>query len=70
LGRLIGAFKTVSTKQINVIRNTPGIPVWQRNYYERIVRNEKALTNIRRYIVDNPLQWAFDAENPAVVDRS
>lgn len=70
LGCLIGAFKTVSTKHINVIRNTPGAPVWQRNYYERIVRNEKALINIRRYIAENPLRWAFDAENLDVVDRN
>ncbi|MGK7948162.1 MAG: hypothetical protein AB4368_04995 [Xenococcaceae cyanobacterium] len=33
LGRLIGAFKTVSTKQINLIRNAPGTPIWQRNYH-------------------------------------
>ena len=39
LGRLIGAFKTVSTKQINILRDTPGSPVWQRNYYERIIRD-------------------------------
>lgn len=67
LGRLIGAFKTVSTKQINITRNMPGALVWQRNYHERIIRNEKALTNIRRYIAENPLRWAFDAENLAVV---
>jgi len=41
LGRLIGAFKTVSSKHINVIRNIPGALVWQRNYYEHIVRNKK-----------------------------
>jgi len=41
LGRLIGAFKTVSTKRINLIRNTPGSRIWQRNYYERIVRSEE-----------------------------
>ncbi len=40
LGSLIGAFKTVSTKQINEKRNTPGLQVWQRNYYEHIIRNE------------------------------
>ena len=64
LGRLIGAFKTVSTKQINLIRNTPGMKVWQRNYYEHIIRNEKALNNIRQYIVNNPLSWHDDQLHP------
>lgn len=63
LGRLIGAFKTVSTKQINAICNTPSAPVWQRNYYEHIIRNETALHNIQRYILENPRRWADDAEN-------
>lgn len=63
LGRLIGAFKTVSTKQINAIRNTPSALVWQRNYYERIIRNEEALHNIRRYILENPRRWTGDTEN-------
>jgi putative transposase len=64
LGRLIGAFKTVSTKQINQIWNTPGLPLWQRNYYEHIVRNEEDLAEIRRYIINNPLKWDLDRENP------
>lgn len=46
-----------SAKQINKIRNTPGIPVWQRNYYEHIIRHENELNRIREYIVNNPLQW-------------
>ena len=64
LGRLIGAFKTVSTKQINILWCTPGLKVWQRNYYEHIIRNEKALTNIRQYIVNNPLSWQKDQLHP------
>ena len=64
LGRLIGAFKTVSTKQINQIRNTPGISVWQRNYYEHIIRNETELNSIREYVMCNPLKWDEDTENP------
>ena len=61
---IIRLFKSTTTKQINQIRNTPGIPLWQRNYYEHIIRNEKALENIRRYIEVNPLLWVFDTENP------
>jgi len=41
LGRLIGVFKTVSTKRINLIRNTSGSRIWQRNYYEKIVCSEE-----------------------------
>jgi putative transposase len=62
LGRLIGAFKTVSAIRINEIRNTPGAPVWQRNYYEHIIRNEDELNKIRKYIRTNPLRWATDPE--------
>ena len=40
LGTAINAFKTVSAKRINQLRGTPGTPVWQRNYYEHIVRSE------------------------------
>ena len=65
LGRLIGAFKTVSTKQINLLRSTPGAAFWQRNYYEHIIRGERALERIRRYIRSNPARWEYDHENPS-----
>ena len=64
LGRLIGAFKTVSTKHINLTRHTEGEMVWQRNYYEHILRNETELDRITRYIESNPARWADDDENP------
>jgi putative transposase len=64
LSRLVGAFKTVSTKQVNLIRNTPGHKLWQRNYYEHIIRNEDELNHIRQYIAENPVNWAKDEENP------
>ena len=54
LGQLIGAFKTVSTKQINTIRQTPGVPLWQRNYFDRVIRSEKELNLTRKYIEENP----------------
>jgi len=65
LGRLIGAFKTTSTKAINLLRDSPGVPVWQRNYYERVIRNEDELNRVRQYILDNPANWDEDVENPA-----
>jgi len=64
LGQLVGAFKTVSTKRINKICGTLGQPVWQRNYYEHVIRDGEELNDIRQYIVDNPLRWAEDRENP------
>jgi putative transposase len=66
LGSLIGAFKTVSTQEINRHRNTPHQKIWQLNYHERVVRSDEELNRIREYIIDNPLKWNEDPENPAV----
>jgi DNA-binding Lrp family transcriptional regulator/REP element-mobilizing transposase RayT len=68
LGSFIAGFKSTVTKQINNIRNKPGIPVWQRNYYEHVVRNEDDLFEIREYIVNNPIKWELDKENPVHID--
>jgi hypothetical protein len=57
---IIRGFKSAVTKQINVIRNTPGIPVWQRNYYEHIIRNDEAYIRISEYIKNNPQNWKGD----------
>jgi hypothetical protein len=47
-------------------RKTPGIKIWQRNYYEHIIRKENELNRIREYIQNNPMKWEFDRENPNV----
>ena len=39
--------------------------LWQRSYYEHVIRNENSLENIRNYIVNNPAQWELDEDNPA-----
>ena len=65
LGLIVHAFKSRSAKRINRLRRTPGAPVWQRNYYEHIVRSEEDLHRIRQYIIDNPAKWAKDQDNPA-----
>ena len=65
----MAGFKSAVTKRINILRGTPGVPVWQRNYHEHIIRDENSLARIRRYIVDNPRQWALDRENPAMENR-
>ncbi|MBI5409883.1 MAG: transposase [Nitrospirae bacterium] len=64
IGAIVRGFKSAATKQINFMRNTQGAPVWQRNYYEHVVRNEKELRSIQEYIINNPLQWDLDENNP------
>ncbi|MDD2499962.1 MAG: hypothetical protein PHN92_03985 [Geobacter sp.] len=61
---IVQNFKSVSTRKINKFRNNPGCPVWQRNYYERVIRNENELSRAREYIVNNPMKWELDKENP------
>jgi putative transposase len=65
LGGLIGAFKTVSTKKINLLRGTEGSIIWQRNYYDHIIRNQHDLELTWQYIEANPGRWAEDEENPS-----
>ena len=66
LGAIIGSFKSAAAKRINELRDTRGAPVWQRNYYEHIVRNEKDRERIHQYIDANPTNWTRDEENPAM----
>jgi putative transposase len=60
LGELVGALKTVSTKRINEIRNRQGVKLWQRNYYEHIIRDEYDHYYVCEYIQNNPINWAQD----------
>jgi putative transposase len=64
LGSFIGGFKSAATMRINALRGLPGMTVWQRNYYEHVIRDDSELQRIRLYIRQNPLQWAIDRENP------
>jgi putative transposase len=59
---IIRLFKSTTTKQINILRRTPSKPVWQRNYYEHIIRSERDYENIANYIDSNPLSWSMDKE--------
>ena len=67
LGAFVGGFKAVVTKRINALSGLPGKPVWQRNYFEHVIRNEDSLNRIRQYILDNPMRWEFDRDNPASI---
>lgn len=64
ISKAMGYLKMNSAKQINVMRGTCGVPVWQRNYYEHVIRTEDDLSKARQYIQENPLKWDLDPENP------
>jgi REP element-mobilizing transposase RayT len=60
----VAGFKSSVTTRVNAFRGTPAAPIWQRNYYEHVIRNEAALTRVRNYIAANPGGWAEDENNP------
>jgi putative transposase len=60
LGSIIGQFKSKVTKRLRELSGNPDLKIWQRNYYEHIIRNEIDLQNIRKYITLNPLKWEID----------
>jgi len=64
LATIIRSFKSAVTKRINQLRDNPGAPVWQRNYYERVIRDEQELNGIRQYIAGNPAKWEEDENHP------
>ena len=64
LGQIIRAFKSISAIQGNRILSRSGRPLWQRNYYEHVIRNDDELQRAREYIGNNPMKWEFDGENP------
>jgi REP element-mobilizing transposase RayT len=64
LSQIVAYFKYQAAKNINIHRQTPGLPVWQRNYYERVIRSEIELGEVRRYVQENPIKWELDPENP------
>jgi REP element-mobilizing transposase RayT len=64
LGKIMRIFKSISAIEVNRILDRKGQPLWQRNYYDRIIRDEKELAAISEYIALNPIRWAEDKENP------
>ena len=57
LSDIICAFKSTTTKLCNKMDGKPGRKIWQRSYYDRIIRDDLELNAIRRYIVENPHRW-------------
>jgi REP element-mobilizing transposase RayT len=69
LGQIIGPLKSRTTVEYGRGVRTKGWPrfsrrLWQRNYYEHIIRTEDSLNRIRQYILENPLRWHLDRDNP------
>ncbi|MDO8614266.1 MAG: transposase [Dehalococcoidia bacterium] len=64
LASFAGGLKAATTTRINRARGTPGAPVWQRNFFERVLRSECELERARQYVLDNPRRWAEDPNNP------
>jgi len=60
LSEIVRALKTFSARKINEMRNTCGEKLWQRNYYEHIIRNDKSYQYIADYIINNPAEWEKD----------
>ena len=63
LGSVIGSFKAAVTREGRLTGVVGNEPVWQRGFWEHIVRDARALGRIRLYIADNPSRWRFDREN-------
>jgi REP element-mobilizing transposase RayT len=63
LGAIVGQFKSSVSRRL---KDDPDVllPLWQRNYYEHVIRDEDDLNRIREYIECNPQMWASDVENP------
>jgi putative transposase len=64
LPTIIRAFKTAVTRRINASSHSGKGQVWQRGYYEHVIRDDVSLNRIRDYIMHNPLSWKLDRENP------
>lgn len=64
LGEIIRHFKAKATKQMRNLKGDNTFKIWQRSFYEHIIRNEESLNKIREYIKTNPATWAYDEENP------
>jgi len=62
VGAIVGQFKSLSTKHIRAM--WPNKQIWQRNYYEHVIRDDMDLNRVREYIINNPKQWTMDEENP------
>lgn len=63
LATFVGAYKASVTRRIAALRGTDAVSVWQRNYFEHVIRNDDDLNRIREYIQTNPMRWASKRDN-------
>lgn len=64
MSEIVRAFKSFSARRINELRGTPGVPVWRRDYWGHVIRDEISLQQLREYVANNPLRWEEDRRNP------
>ena len=57
LGALVAGYKASCTSEVRRLLGTPRLRLWQRNYYERVIRDPRALRKVRGYIAANPARW-------------
>ena len=69
VSEVVGAFKSLSAIKVNRLLERTGRPLWQRNYYERVIRSDAEREKFRTYIRHNPARWAEDEENPLAPRR-
>jgi REP element-mobilizing transposase RayT len=67
LSVIIRSFKAAVTRELRLQNLWDDQPFWQRNYYDRVVRNDHELDRIREYIAHNPVAWQFDHDNPGAI---
>ena len=64
LSAVVGSYKAYVSKMFHM--EHPGVPLWQRSFYDHVIRDEAAYLEIKRYIRENPLKWNLDEYNPNV----
>ena len=60
LSAILGAWKSITTRRINILSGTPGRHIWQRSFYDRTIRDDRERLQILQYIANNPLKWELD----------
>jgi REP element-mobilizing transposase RayT len=69
LPTIIRSFKSAVTKRSSESCNVSSHRIWQRNYYEHVIRNDDELDGIREYIANNPANWENDENNPLIIEK-
>ncbi len=70
LPTIIRSVKSAVTKQVNASRGNRQLPLWQKGYYEHVIRSEEEFVQIGEYILGNPMKWEIDRENPDTVKKA